>query len=233
METNDTEPHHRGYFEAKLFNVSKALKAYSGELGRKDDMLHKPITQAYAIRNDNKLSLFMCRRQFLNINNVGGLLMLSFFQMPDVLPLPPKWRRAMGAHLKKQSHSNIYMLHQYSENFSSPEAAPVTSINNFVETKQSLLIHTGFWKAQTVLFTHDLLCYQNAKTKSKNEFSWRQLSHLNIMVDVSKALLFLRDFTFYHRAQSCSQEFSYQQHPFLPRMLLCTSQVESCSQKLR
>lgn len=85
-------PNHttRGYFEAKLFNVSKALKAYSGELGRKDGMLHKPIAQAYAIRNDNKLSLFMCQRQFLNINNVGGLLMLSFFQMPDVLPLPPK-----------------------------------------------------------------------------------------------------------------------------------------------
>lgn len=77
----------------------------------------------------------------------------------------------MGAHLKKQSHSNIYMLHQYSENFSSPEAAPVTSINNFVETKQSLLIQTGFWRAQTVLLTRDLLCYQNEKTKSKNEFS--------------------------------------------------------------
>lgn len=80
----------RGYFEAKLFNVSKALKAYSGELSRKTYMLHKPITQAYAIRSDNKLPLFMCRRQFLNINSVGVLLMLLFFQVPDVLPLPPK-----------------------------------------------------------------------------------------------------------------------------------------------
>lgn len=32
------------YFQAKLFNVSKALKAYSGELSRKAYMLHKPIT---------------------------------------------------------------------------------------------------------------------------------------------------------------------------------------------
>lgn len=69
----------RGYFEAKLFNVSKALKAYSGELSKKAYMLHKAITEAYAIGSDNKLSLFMCRRQFLNINSVGGLLMLLLF----------------------------------------------------------------------------------------------------------------------------------------------------------
>lgn len=58
MTLSDTT---RWYFEAKLFNVSKALKAYSGKLSRKDDVLHKPITQAYAIRNDDKLSLFTCR----------------------------------------------------------------------------------------------------------------------------------------------------------------------------
>lgn len=69
MTLSDTT---RWYFEAKLFNVSKALKAYSGKLSRKDDVLHKPITQAYAIRNDDKLSLFTCRTWFLNINTMGA-----------------------------------------------------------------------------------------------------------------------------------------------------------------
>lgn len=73
---------------------------------------------------------------------------------------------AVGTHMKKQSHSNIYMLHQYCENFSSPEVAPVTSIDNFVETKQLLLIHTGFWRSQTVLFTPQLLRCQHEKKKS-------------------------------------------------------------------
>lgn len=93
-------PNHttRGYFEAKLFNVSKALKAYSGELGRKDDMLHKPITQAYAIRNDNKLSLFMCGRQFLNINNVRGAV--------DVVVFPNARCAASASKMKKGSGSS-------------------------------------------------------------------------------------------------------------------------------
>lgn len=145
---------------------------------------------------------------------MGGLLMLLLFQMPDVLPLPPKWRSGSGSSSKKQSHSNIYMLHQFSESFSSPEVAPVASINSFVETRQ-LLIRTGFGRFQTVLFTPQLLCYQHEKTKSKNEFSWQ---HLNIMGSVSKALLSPRDFIFLSRVQSCCQ-----QYPFLPRMLLCTS----------
>lgn len=70
----------RGYFEAKLFNGSKALQAYSSELSRKACMLHKPITQAYAIRNDNKLSLYMCRRQVWNINDVRGFCWCCFSQ---------------------------------------------------------------------------------------------------------------------------------------------------------
>lgn len=88
----------RGYFEAKLFNVSKALTAYSGELSRKDDMLHKPITQAYAIRNDNKLSLFVCERQFLNINNVRGAV--------DVVVFPNARCAASASKMKKGSGSS-------------------------------------------------------------------------------------------------------------------------------
>lgn len=68
----------RGYFEAKLFNVSKALKAYSDELSRKAYTLHKPITQACAIKSDNKLSVFMCMSQFLNINNMFFVVFVVF-----------------------------------------------------------------------------------------------------------------------------------------------------------
>lgn len=88
----------RWYFEAKLFNVTKALTAYSGELSRKDDMLHKPITQAYAIRNDNKLSLFVYERQFLNINNVRGAV--------DVVVFPNARCAASASKMKKGSGSS-------------------------------------------------------------------------------------------------------------------------------
>lgn len=98
---------------------------------------------------------------------------------------------------------------------------------NFVETKQSLLTCTGFWRSQTVLFTREFLCYQTEKAKSKNKLSWRQMPHLSIMLSLSKALLSPRDFIFSFRAQSCSQEFGCQQHPFFPGMLLHTSQLKA------
>jgi len=47
------------------------------------------------------------------------------------------------------------------------------------------------------------------------------------MLSLSNALLFPRDFIFSYRAQSCSQEFSCQQHPFVPKMLLCASQLKA------
>lgn len=174
----------------------------------------------------------MCRRQFLNINSVGVLLMLLFFQVPDVLPLPPKWRRAVRVHMKKQSHSNIYMLHQYSQNFSSPWVEPATPIINFVETKKSLLTHTGFWRSQTVLFTREFLCYQTEKAKSKNKLSWRQMPHLSIMLNLSRALLSPRDFIFFWSTK-------LQPGVWLPPASLPPQDAagyfttESCSQKLR
>jgi len=108
----------RGYFEAKLFIVSKALKAYSSELSRKACMLHKPITQAYAIRRGNKHFVFMCRRQFLNINNVGVLFMLGFFPNARCAASASKMKKGSG--ISSENAKPLKYLHQYSENFSSP-----------------------------------------------------------------------------------------------------------------
>lgn len=219
----------RGYFEVTLINVSKVLKTYSHELSRKGYMLRKPITQAYAVRSDNKL--YSCSRDSFKILIMWGFCSWFFFWMPDMLQLHPTWRRAVGVHLKKQSHSNIHTLHQYRENFSSPWVEPATPIINFVKTKQSLTC-IGFWRSQTVFHTWDTLL-PNWKSKIQE---WVFLeTNPTSQYDVQS----LQGSSLSERFYFLCQSTNLQPVVWLPAASLPPQDaavyftMESCSQKLR
>lgn len=71
---------------------------------------------------------------------------MLFFQIPDVLASSAsKMKKGNGSASEKAKQLKYLHLTSVQRELQLTKNAPLTPINNFVETKQSLLICTGFW----------------------------------------------------------------------------------------